>query len=71
MEAVMPPSVVIEVLDRHGRVQQRERVQLTAERRRFTAGRSAAADVILDDVYAAPLHAGFEITPDGRILVGL
>ena len=70
MEAVTQPGiVVVEVLDHHGRVQHRERVALTAERRRFTAGRSAVADVMLDDAYCAPLHAGFEITADGRILI--
>ncbi len=68
--AVPPPQIiVVEVLDHHGRVQQRHRVALTSERRRFTAGRSAAADVMLDDAYCAPLHAGFDITSDGRILI--
>ena len=69
METMTPSTVIVEVLDHHGRVQQRERIRVTAERRRFTAGRSAAADVMLDDAYAAPLHAAFEITSDGRILV--
>ena len=64
-----PAAVLVEVLDQHGHVRQRERIHLTAERRRFTAGRSASADVTLDDPYAAALHASFEVTSDGRILV--
>ena len=64
-----PEGVLVEVLDQHGHVQQHERIHLTAERRRFTAGRSASADVTLDDPYAAALHASFEVTGDGRILV--
>ena len=69
-EIILPPeTVVVEVLDQHGRVCQRERILVTPDRRRFTAGRSAAADVMLDDIYAAAIHAAFEVTADGRILV--
>lgn len=69
-EIILPPeTVVVEVLDQHGRVRQRERITLTPDRRRFTVGRSAAADVMLDDIYAAALHAAFEVTSGGRILV--
>ena len=69
-EIILPPeTVVVEVLDQHGRVRQRERIALTPNRRRFTAGRSAEADVMLDDIYAAALHAAFEVTADGTILV--
>ena len=62
-------SVLIEILDSHGRVQTHERVALTSEKRTFTIGRSVTADVTLDDVHAAALHASVEITPQGKILV--
>src|SRR5262245_50072860 len=65
MEAVT--AVIVEVLDGHGRVHARERLSLTADRRTFTVGRSAAADVILDDPFVAGLHAAIEVTPDGLV----
>jgi pSer/pThr/pTyr-binding forkhead associated (FHA) protein len=62
-------SVLIEILDSHGRVQTRERIALSGEQRTFTIGRSVTADVTLDDAHAAALHASVEITPQGTILV--
>ena len=61
--------ILIDILDGHGRVQSRERVTLTPERRTFTIGRSAQADVTIDDAHAAALHASVELTPDGKLLV--
>lgn len=66
-DAVTLEVAVIEVLDGHGRVQARERVSLTPERRTFTVGRGTAADVILDDPYVAPLHVALEVTPEGVV----
>jgi hypothetical protein len=68
MESVTPEFVIVETLGSHGRVQTRDRVPLTAEKRHVTIGRSARADVILDDAYAAALHAAVEVAPDGAIL---
>jgi len=62
-------SVLIEILDSHGRVQMRERIALNAGKRTFTLGRAVAADVTLDDAHAAALHATVEITPEGSMLV--
>lgn len=62
-------TVVVEVLDDRGRVRARERIVLDEERRRFTAGRSMDADIVLDDPYAAALHAQFELSADGRLRV--
>ena len=62
-------TVLIEICGIHGRVLARERVTLTGDRRAFTIGRSAQADVTLDDAYAAAMHAAVEVTPDGRILL--
>lgn len=67
MEAVTPETVVVEVLDSHGRVRARERMVLSADRPGFTVGRSTAADVILDDAFVAPLHVSIEITPERRL----
>jgi hypothetical protein len=60
--------VLIEILDSHGRVQMRERVALTDEKRAFTIGRSVDADVTLDDVHAAALHASVTLAPQGKLL---
>lgn len=62
-------TVLIEILDSHGRVQTRERVALTDGTRSLTIGRGVNADVTLDDAYAAALHVYVEVTPEGRILV--
>jgi hypothetical protein len=69
MEAVRPEIVVVETLGSQGRLHARDRVPLTPEKPRLTIGRSPAADVILDDPYAAPLHASVEVAADGAILV--
>lgn len=57
--------LVVEVLDHHGRVQQRERIVLDAAHPSFTVGRSARADVMLDDEHAAALHAEISVNADG------
>jgi hypothetical protein len=69
MEAMTPGVVIVEVLGSHDRVQSRERLPLAEGGRRFTIGRSARADVILDDPYCAALHAEIEIAPDGTLRV--
>lgn len=69
METMRPEIVVVETLGSHGRVQARDRVALTAEKPHVTIGRSAEADVILDDPYVAALHASVEVTPDGTVMV--
>jgi hypothetical protein len=68
VETVSAERIVVEGLDSHGHVQWRERVVLDDGRRTFTIGRSAHADVPLDDPYAAALHASVEVMPDGRLL---
>ena len=67
MEAVTVEAVVVEVLDSHGWVHARERLSLSADRRSFTVGRSAAADVMLDDPFVAALHVAIEVTPEGLV----
>jgi pSer/pThr/pTyr-binding forkhead associated (FHA) protein len=62
-------NVVVETLDSHGRVAARERIALGTEGGSFTIGRSAAAQVIIDDAHAAPLHARVEVAPDGAMRV--
>ncbi len=62
-------TVLIEILGSHGRVQTRERIALTGEKRTFTIGRGVHADVTLDDAYAAATHVSIEVTPEGKILV--
>ena len=69
MSAHLVESVLIEILDSHGRVQSRERIALTDEKRTFTIGRAVHADVTLDDAHAAAMHASVEITADGKVRV--
>jgi hypothetical protein len=61
-------TILVEILDSHGRVHLRERIALGAHKRAFTLGRAVDADVTLDDAHAAALHASVEITPEGRLL---
>ena len=62
-------TVLVEIIDGHGRRQAGQRLQLTEISRKLTIGRSIHADVTLDDPYAAGLHAAIEIMPDGRVVV--
>jgi hypothetical protein len=68
VEAVSVEIILVEAIDGHGRVQARQRFQLTEVSRKLTIGRSIDADVTLDDPFAAALHAAIEILPDGRVL---
>jgi hypothetical protein len=61
-------TVLIEILDSHGRVQSRERGMLTAENPSFTIGRSVNADVTVDDPHVAAMHASVTLTPEGKLL---
>ena len=62
-------TVLIEICSVHGRVLARERITLTPDTHTFTIGRSAQADVTVDDAYVAATHASVEITPEGKLLV--
>ena len=62
-------TILVEIIDGHGRVQACQRLQLTEISRKLTIGRSIHADVTLDDPYAAGLHAAIEVMPDGRVVV--
>jgi len=61
-------AILIEIVDGHGRMQLCQRLRLTEISRKLTIGRSIHADVILDDPYAAGLHAAIEVMPDGRVV---
>jgi len=61
--------VVVEVLDSHGRVRTRDRIELVPGQAGATLGRSAAADVIVDDPHAAGLHASIALAEDGTLRV--
>ena len=69
MAAVVTEPVVVDVLDSHGRVATRQRLNLSADRRSFTVGRGVAADVMVDDPYLAVLHVAIEVTAEGLIAV--
>lgn len=61
--------VVVDTVDHHGRVVLRQRVVLDAGRQAFTIGRSVAADVMIDDPHAAPVHVEVSVSPDGALTV--
>jgi len=60
---------VVEVMDHHGRAQARHRFALREGRGEATVGRALAADVMIDDAHAAPLHARIEVDAEGRARV--
>lgn len=59
--------MLVEVLDEHGVVQQRQR--LTGEGASCRIGRSLGCDIPIDDAYAAPEHTLLTLQPDGAVLV--
>lgn len=61
----MGTAVVVEILDRRGRLRERRRLtQLPA-----TIGRSAACDVILDDPFVSPEHLRLELQEGDALMV--
>jgi FHA domain len=70
-KAFSPSSdyILIDCLDSRGRLQVRQRFELTSDRRTLTVGRSVAADVTVDDEHSAPLHARVGVDADGQPLV--
>lgn len=56
--------LIVEILNRRDHVQMRQRIE---GKQRFTIGRSANCDVILDDAYAAAEHVVVEIDASGAI----
>lgn len=69
MEAMNVTRVVVEVLDAHGQPKFRHRFGMSEEHLHITLGRSALADVILDDAHAAVMHAAIDVMADGSIAV--
>lgn len=59
--------MLVEVMDDHGNVHQRQR--FTGVGARCRLGRSLACDMPVDDAFAAPEHATLTLQPDGRVLV--
>ncbi|HUG72209.1 MAG TPA: FHA domain-containing protein [Steroidobacteraceae bacterium] len=63
----MEPVMLVEVVDDHGHVQQRQRVTGAGSQCRI--GRSLACDLTLDDGFVAPEHTLLTLQQDGRVLV--
>ena len=63
MDAVM----LLELLDDHGRVLQRQRITGAGSQCRI--GRSVACDLVIEDGYAAAEHTLLTLQPDGRVEV--
>jgi hypothetical protein len=64
---VVPPTALIEVLDTHGRIHSRHRLNSVGST--CMIGRSVACDIVLDDPYAAPEHTTLTLLEDGRIAI--
>lgn len=60
--------VLVEVLGSHERVASRTGVALSDNRRSFVIGRSALADIVLDDEYVAARHVELQVSPAGEVL---
>ena len=63
--APVPRAIVVEVLDRHGGVRFRHRI----DRFPATLGRGFDNDVILDDPHVSARHARIEATAGGRLVL--
>lgn len=70
MDSLVTDSlVVVEVLDGHGRVAHRHRLQLPASGLPITIGRAISCDVILDDSHVAAHHASLRVDTNGAVHV--
>lgn len=65
MEPLTSASFIVEVLDHHGHVQARVRMPLVEGCGSATVGRGIAADILIDDIHAAPLHARIDVDAAG------
>jgi FHA domain len=65
----METVIVIDVLAAHDRVRARHRIERSDETTSCTIGRGAAADVVLDDPYIAPVHARVTVNAAGDVTV--
>jgi hypothetical protein len=63
----MESMMLIEVLDAHGRIQERHRQIVVGGT--FKIGRSVACDIVLDDAYAAAEHTILTLLDDGRVSI--
>ncbi len=57
-------AIVVEILNRRDHVQSRQRMD---GKRRFTIGRGAGCDVIVDDPHVAAIHVVVDVAEDGGI----
>jgi hypothetical protein len=63
----MDPVMLVEVLDVHGHVQQRQRIAGAGAQCRI--GRSLACELVLEDAFAAAEHTLLTLRQDGRVHV--
>lgn len=62
-------TILVEVLGSHDRVQSRTQFVLGEAKRSIVVGRSALADVVLDDDYVAARHLEIHLSPEGALRV--
>ena len=65
----MAAVMVVEVLDRHRRVQARHRIAAAGGEAQCTVGRSVTCDVVLDDPFVAAVHARIAVDAEGNVAV--
>jgi pSer/pThr/pTyr-binding forkhead associated (FHA) protein len=65
----MAAVMLVEVLDRHRRVQARNRLATAGGEAQCTVGRSVACDVVLDDPFVAAIHARIAVNAEGNVAV--
>jgi hypothetical protein len=65
----MAAVMVVEILDRHRRVQARHRIAAAGGEAQCTVGRSANCDIVLDDPFVAAIHARIAVDAEGNVAV--
>jgi hypothetical protein len=65
----MAAVMLVEILDRHRRVQARHRIAAPDGEAQCTVGRSAGCDIVLDDPFVAAVHARIAVDTEGNVAV--
>jgi hypothetical protein len=65
----MDTLILVDVLDAHGMMLSRQRLTLSLGGPPLTIGRDIACDIVVNDPYSAPRHAGLALREDGAAVV--
>jgi hypothetical protein len=65
----MDAMILVDVLDSHGKMISRQRLQLTLSGSPLVIGRDVACDIVINDPYAAARHASLSLHEDGSVRI--